>query len=395
MIRLFKQLANDASFSAAVTGFVVVLVGFSSSFAIVFSAAQHLHASNDVIASWMWALGLGMGISCIVLSIYFRKPIVTAWSTPGAALIAVSSGVSLEQATGAFLFSALLIVISGVTGVFARVMQRIPMALASAMLAGLLLRFGMNAFAAIELDPALVLSMFGLHLLGRRLWPRYSILGVLLLGIFWSFLDQRLALSAVSWKLATPIWVHPQFQLSSLIGLGIPLFLVTMASQNAPGIAAIRAAGFDTPQSPVPISPLISCTGLLNLLLAPFGAFGLNLAAITAAIAMSPESHPDPNRRYMSGVFTGIFYLLTGVFGAALGSLFAAFPKPMVAALAGLALIGTIGNSLYVAVEDAREREAALIAFLITASGLSIWGIGSAFWGLVGGVLASLVLRQR
>jgi benzoate membrane transport protein len=396
------KIASDASVSAVIAGLIVVLVGFSSTIAIVFQAAHALGASAPEINSWVWALGVGTGSSCIVLSLIYKKPIVTAWSTPGAALIATTQGFSLHEATGAFLVCAALITIAGLSGAFERLMQRIPMALASAMLAGLLLRFGLGAFSALKTAPALVGTMLIAHLLGRRFWARYSVLGVLIAGVSFAYFDGSLAAQILSqpsvqtggsiW--AQPIWVAPSFTVAAIISLALPLFVVTMASQNAPGVAAIRSAGFDTAQSPAPISTVIASTGILTMILAPFGAFALNLSAITAAIAMSPEAHKDPSRRYIAGVSAGFFYLLAGLLGGAIGGLFAAFPVPLIAALAGLALLGTIGQNLAVAVGDSTQAEPALIAFLITASGMTLLGIGCAFWGLIGGVLALWALRR-
>lgn len=382
---------RDLSLSAVVTGFVVVLVGFSSTGALVFQAALALGATQAQISSWMWALGLGMGLSSILPSLYYKKPVVAAWSTPGAALIATSAaGVTMPEAIGAFVFCALLIIIAGVSGLFERLMKRIPMAIASAMLAGVLLRFGLEAFSSIKTAPAMVLAMFAAHLLGRRFWPRYGVVGVLAVGVAFAAATGALKGSAVVVEWARPVWVTPEFSWSAVIGLGVPLFMVTMASQNMPGVAVMRASGFDTPTTPV-----ITITGVVGLIFAPFGAFALNLAAITAAICMGPEAHEDQDKRYTAAVMAGVFYCVIGLFGAIVGGLFAAFPRELIVALAGLALMGTIGNGLATAVGEEKNREAAIITFLITASGLSMLGIGSAFWGLVGGVVAMVVLQRR
>lgn len=382
---------RDLSLSAVVTGFVVVLVGFTSTGALVFQAALSLGATQAQISSWMWALGLGMGLSSIIPSFIYKKPVVAAWSTPGAALIATSAaGVTMPEAVGAFVLCAVLIIIAGSSGFFERMMNRIPMAIASAMLAGVLLRFGLEAFSSIKTAPAMVLAMFAAHLLGRRFWPRYGVVGVLGIGIAFATGADALKWSAVTVEWAKPVWVTPEFSLSAIIGLGLPLFMVTMASQNMPGVAVMRGAGYDTP-----ISPVITTTGVINLIFAPFGAFALNLAAITAAISMGPEAHEDKDKRYTAAVMAGVFYCLIGLFGAIVGGLFAAFPRELIVALAGLALMGTIGNGLATAVNEEKNREAAIITFLITASGLSMFGIGSAFWGLVGGVVAIAVLSRR
>ncbi len=382
---------RDLSLSAVVSGFVVVLVGFTSTGALVFQAAQSLGATQPQINSWMWALGLGMGLASIIPSLIYKNPVVAAWSTPGAALIATSAaGVTMPEAIGAFVLCAVLIIIAGASKFFERMMNRIPVAIASAMLAGVLLRFGLDAFSSIKTAPAMVLAMFALHLLGRRFWPRYGVVGVLAVGLAFAASADALKWSTVTVEWATPVWVTPEFSLNAIIGLALPLFLVTMASQNMPGVAVMRGAGYDTP-----ISPVITTTGVINLIFAPFGAFALNLAAITAAIAMGEEAHEDKDKRYTAAVMAGVFYCVIGLFGAIVGGLFAAFPRELIVALAGLALMGTIGNGLAAAVTEEKNREAAIITFLVTASGVSLLGIGSAFWGLVAGVVAMAVLSRR
>jgi benzoate membrane transport protein len=384
------QFFRDVSVSAVVAGFVVVLVGFTSTGAVVFQAALALGASQAQVSSWMWALGLGMGIASILPSLYYRKPVLAAWSTPGAALIATTSGIAMPEAIAAFVVCSLLIIIAGVSGWFEKMMNRIPMAIASAMLAGVLLRFGMDAFSSIKTAPWLVLPMIAVHVIGRRYWPRYAVVGVLLAGGAIAVATQSLKWELVRLEWAHPVWVTPQFSMAAIIGLAVPLFIVTMASQNMPGVAVMRAAGYNTP-----VSPVITTTGVVNLVFAPFGAFALNLAAITAAIAMSREAHENPEQRYTAAVMGGVFYCLIGLFGAVVGGLFAAFPKELIVTLAGLALINTIGAGLVTAVAKESDREAAMITFLMTASGVSLLGIGSAFWGLIAGVIALAVFRVR
>ena len=386
----FERLLRDQSLSAVAAGFVTVLVGFASSAAIVFQAAQALGATPAQTASWMWALGIGMGLTCIGLSLRWRMPVVTAWSTPGAAVLVTSAaGVPMDEAVAGFLVSAALIAVAGFSGLFERMLGRIPLSLASAMLAGVLLRFGIDAFTSIQAQPVLVLSMLATWLLTRRVWPRYAIIATLLAGIAVAAATSQLQLAGLRLELAQPVWTTPRPSLASVLGVALPLFVVTMASQNVPGVAVIRASGYA-----VPVSPAIGWTGATNLVLAPFGGFALNLAAITAAICMGPEAHPDPARRYVAAVWAGIFYLLVGVFGATVAGLFAAFPTELVLAIAGIALFGTLGNSLATALHAVDEREAALVTFLVTASGLSLLGIGAAFWGLVAGVIVRLVLHR-
>ena len=380
----------DLSASAVVAGFVAVLVGYSSSVAIVFQATQALGATPAQTASWMWALGLAMGISCIGLSLHYRMPVLTAWSTPGAALLAATQGVSLGEATGAFMVSALLIIAAGSSGWFERVMDKLPQAVAAALLAGVLTRFGLDAVLSLRSAPLLVLLMVAVFLVGRRWWPRYAVPAVLLAGMAVAAVQGRVALGGVDWAWAQPVWVMPRLTLAGVVGVALPLFIVTMASQNLPGVAAQRAAGYA-----IPVSPVITATGVLTLLLAPFGAFGLNLAAITASICMSPEAHADPAKRYTAPVMAGIFYALLGLAGGAVVGLLAAFPKELVAAVAGLALLGTIASALSQALREERHRDAAALTFLVTLSGVSVAGIGSAFWGVVAGGLALAVQHWR
>jgi benzoate membrane transport protein len=305
-------------------------------------------------------------------------------------LITGAAGVSLADATGAFLVSAALIALSGFSGWFERMISRIPVSIASGMLAGVLLRFGLDVFVAMKTQFALAFAMFLAYLIGRRLFPRYAVIATLMLGVAIAGMQGLLHLGDVRLEVAKPVFVMPGFSLSAMIGVALPLFIVTMASQNVPGVAVIRASGYS-----VPISPVVGWAGVANLLLAPFGGYALNLAAITAAICMGREAHEDPKRRYVAAVAAGVFYLLIGLFGATVGALFAAFPKELVLVIAGLALFGTIGNGLASALSNEKEREPALVTFLVTASGVTLFGVGSAFWGLVAGVIALLVLQAR
>lgn len=382
---------SSYSVSHLAAGFIAVLVGFTSSVVIIIQAAQSAGADQAVVSSWIWALGLGMGLTSAGLSFYYREPVLTAWSTPGAALLVTSlAGHSLGEATGAFLFSGVLIVLSGWTGWFERLLHHIPKALAAAMLAGVLLEFGLHAFTALQDRLPLVALMFATYLIARRHWPRYAILLVLVVGTAYAALSGSLHWQALHLALAKPVFTAPVFSLSALISVGLPLFIVTMTSQNVPGLAVLRANGFQTP-----LSPLLTVTGVATLILAPFGGFALNLAAITAAICMGEEAGAERRSRYLAAVSAGVLYVLIGLFGATVVSLFAAFPQAFVVAIAGFALLGTIGNSLHTALDDANEREPALITFLVTASGLTLFGVGSAFWGLVAGVAARFILRQR
>ena len=383
------QFFKDLSLSTFVAGFVAVLVGFTSSVAIVFQAAQAFGAAPAQITSWMWALGLGMGLCSLVPSLILRKPVMVAWSTPGAAVLAtagLAGGFSMGEAIGAFMVSAVFITLAGVTGWFERVMSRIPMEIAAALLAGVLARFGLQAFAAAQTALPLVLLMLAVYLLSRRWAARYAVVITLAVAVAFVAQQGQMAWSAVQLELAMPVFTAPQFSVAATISLAIPLFVVTMASQNLPGVAVIRASGYD-----LPISRLITLTGLATLVLAPFGAFALNFSAITAAMCMGPEAHEDRSRRYTAAVSCGALYVAIGLFGAVITGLLTAFPKELVVAIAGLALLGTIGNGLAAALRDEPHREAALITFLVTLSGVAIMGIGSAFWGVAAGSIALFV----
>jgi benzoate membrane transport protein len=384
---------SDLSLSAATADFVAVLVGFTSSVAIVFSAAQSLGATPAQIGSWMWALGLGMGLCTLLPSLWWRQPVMVAWSTPGAAVLAtagLAGGFDMAQATGAFIVCAALITLFGVTGWFEKVLDRIPMPIASALLAGVLTRFGLDAFVALKSALGLVLVMLLSYLVGRRWWPRYAVPGVLLIGVAFAATNGQLHLGGVQWGLTLPVFTMPEFTWRATVSLALPLFVVTMASQNLPGVAAIRAAGYT-----MPISRIITITGLATLVLAPLGAFALNLSAITAAICMGREAHPDPDKRYIAAAACGLIFCLIGLFGAAVTGVLTAFPRELVVAIAGLALLGSIGGGLALALKEDAHREAALITFLVTLSGVALGGIGSAFWGVVAGALALFVQQWR
>ena len=384
------RFLEDLSASAFTAGFVAVLVGFTSSVAIVFQAALAFGASPAEIASWMWALGLGMGLCSLLPSLWLRKPVMIAWSTPGAAVLALAGGFAMSEAIGAFMVCAALVTVFGVTGWFEKIMDRVPVAICSALLAGVLARFGLQAVLAAQTALPMVLLMLAAYLLGKRCWPRYAVVLTLLVGIIFAAVHGDLAKADIAFGLAMPVFTEPSFSWSAIVSLAIPLFVVTMASQNLPGVAVIRATGYGGPDG-IPISKVITLTGVATLVLAPFGAFALNLSAITAAICMGREAHEDPAKRYTAAVSCGAIYVLIGLFGAAIAGVLTAFPKELVAAIAGLALLGTIGNGLTAALHDESHREAALITFLVTLSGIVIAGVGSAFWGVVAGGIAIAV----
>jgi benzoate membrane transport protein len=384
-------MRNPSSlFPAVLAGFVAVLVGYASSAAIIWQAAATAGASSHQIAGWMTALGLGMGVSTLALSCWYRAPVLTAWSTPGAALLATSlQGVTLSETIGVFIFANALILLCGLTGLFARLMKIIPHTLAAAMLAGVLLRFGLQAFSNLQDHFLLCGSMLLAWLIAKAIMPRYAIVATLVVGGLVAWLGGDIVTDKLMFSLVIPEFIAPTFTFTTLMSVGLPFFLVTMASQNAPGFATMKASGY-----PVAVSPLIIFTGGLALLLSPFGVYSICIAAITAAICQSPDAHPEANKRWLAAAAAGVFYLLAGFFGGSITALMAALPLSWIQTLAGLALLGTMGGSLFQALQHETERDAALVTFLVTASGVTLLGIGSAFWGLIAGGICYAVFSH-
>ena len=382
---------TDTSPSAVVAGFIAMMTGYTSSLVLMFQAGQAAGLSSGQISSWIWSLSIGMAVCSIGLSLRYRTPITIAWSTPGAALLITSlGGVRYDEAIGAYITCAVLVIICGMTGSFERLVKRIPASLAAALLAGILFKIGSEIFVAAQHRTGLVIGMFATYLIVKRLTPRYAVLAALVIGTLLSGLLGLLDFSGFALEVAVPVWTTPSFSLAATISIGIPLFVVAMTSQNMPGIAVLRADGYT-----VPASPLITTTGVASLLLAPFGSHGINLAAISAAICTGPHAHEDPKKRYTAAMWCGIFYGIAGIFGATLAALFASLPKELVLSIAALALFGSIINGLTIAMSEAKEREAALVTFMVTASGMTLFSVGSAFWGIVAGVLTLMILNWK
>ena len=368
-------------------GFIAPLVGYTSSAAIIFQAANSTGANDAMITSWFWALGLGMGLSTIGLSLFFKQPILTAWSTPGAAILVTSlAGVPMAEAIGAFLLCSVLLTLVGLSGWFDRLMAFMPQSIAAAMLAGVLLPFAMHMIMSLESQLVLVFTMIMTFFISRVFWPKLAIMVTFLMGIMIAGVQNLIVWQSLSLQISSPIWTAPEWSLSAAIGVAIPLFIVTMASQNLPGIVVLRSHGYDAPAA-----PLITWTGITGLLMAPFGGFAFNLSAIMAAICMGKDVDADPQQRYRSAVWAGLFIVATGIFADSLTGLFNSLPQALVVSIAGLALLGTISSSLSAALLQESERIPAMITLITTASGVALWGIGSAFWGLVLGVLALLI----
>jgi len=384
-----QKLLKDLSLPAVVAGFLAVLVSYSGPLAIFFQAGASAGISSDMMTSWVWAISVGAGISGIALSIWLRAPIVTAWSAPGTALlVTLFPELSLNEAIGAYISAAIMIFIIGVSGTFDTFVRAIPKGIAAGMMAGILFQFGVGAFTAIETTPALAIGMLVSYVVFRRLFPKYTLVLLLISGVVLAVALEGASLSGVRWTVAVPQIIQPEWTLSSTLSFAIPLVLVSLTGQFLPGMAILQSAGY-----PVKAKPIIGITSLVSLPMAFFGGITTVVAAITAAICTGKDAHEDPSRRYIAGVFNGVFYLVGGLFAGTIVSLFTSLPAAFVAVLAGLALLGAIAGNLFSALEEPSHREASLITFVVTASGMSLFGLSSAFWGVVIGYFCYLVLN--
>ncbi|MBF8178906.1 benzoate/H(+) symporter BenE family transporter [Herminiimonas contaminans] len=381
---------NDLS-HPIVAGLISVIVNYGGTFILVFQAAKAANLSPELTASWVWSISIGVGVTGLILSWMSREPIITAWSTPAAAfLVTALATTPYAEAVGAYMISAAAFVLLGLSGWFERVIRLIPPGVAAGLLAGILLQFGIGAFGGMSVDPLLTGLLIVAYLLFKRCAARYAVVAILLLGLAFLLLQDRVDLSDLSLKLAAPVFTMPMFSLNALLSVALPLFLITLTGQYMPGMLVLRNDGYRTSANPI-----VTMTGLGSLLMAPFGSHAFNIAAITAAICTGREAHEDPSRRWIAGIAAGVCYILVGVFGLTLAAVFMAFPASFITTLAGLALLGTIGSSLASAMADAQTREAALITFLAAAANINLLGIGGAFWGLVIGLLAYAILNGR
>ncbi len=377
--------------SIPISAFVAAIVGFGGTLALIIAAAVAVGATQAETASWVTAICLAMALETAWLSWRTRMPVITAWSTPGAALVAASSGFTMADAVGAFVVAALLLIATGLFKPLTRMISKIPASVASGMLAGIVVGFAISAVKTIPADPWLVLPLIAAFFVIRLFNPALSVLAVLVGGGAAAFLTGRVG-GLPAPELSTLVFTWPEFSLAGTVGLAIPLYLVTMASQNLSGLAVLRAAGYH-PEA----GPLIGVTGFFSLLTAPFNALTTNLAAISAAICTGPDVHPDPAQRWKTGPFYALAYLIFALFGASLVAIFAVLPQSLIVLVAGLALTAPLANALAIALKDEGERMAATVAFAVTASGLAVFGIGSAFWGLLAGlgVLALDFVKKR
>lgn len=374
-----------------VAGLISVIVNYGGTFILVFQAAKVAGLRPELTASWVWSISIGVGVTGIILSWVSREPIITAWSTPAAAfLVTALATTPYAEAVGAYLISAAAFVVLGLSGWFERVIRLIPPGVAAGLLAGILLQFGIGAFGGMSIDPLLAGLLIVAYVVLKRFTARYAVVGILVLGLAFLLIQDRVDLSGLTLKLAAPVFTMPEFSLNALLSVALPLFLITLTGQYMPGMLVLRNDGFRTSANPI-----VTITGLGSLLMAPFGSHAFNIAAITAAICTGREAHENPDKRWIAGIAAGVFYILVGVFGVTLAAVFMAFPATFITTLAGLALLGTIGGSLASAMADAKAREASLITFLAAAANITLLGIGGAFWGLVIGLVAYAVLNGR
>lgn len=374
----FKQ----GSLTAWVAGFLAVLISYAGPLVIFIQAAQAGHISNAELTSWIWAISIGAGVSGLLLSWWLKLPVITAWSAPGTALLlSLFPDISMPEVVGAYLTAAVIVIAIGVTGYFEKIVAFIPRGIAAAMMAGILFQFGVQAFRASVDMPIVVFAMLAAYLVSKRLWPRYAIVIVALTGFAVAFAMGTTHLQALGLELARPVFVAPQFNIGVFLSFSVPLVLVSLTGQYLPGMAVLRLAGYRVPSRAV-----VTGTGLASLLTACFGGISIVLAAITAALCTGRDAHADPAKRYIAGIANGVFYLVGGAFAGTIVQVFTAFPSALIAALAGLALIGAIVSNIRILVSEDAYVEPSVITFLATASGMTLFGLGAAFWGVVFGM---------
>ncbi|WP_192454925.1 benzoate/H(+) symporter BenE [Acinetobacter oleivorans] len=391
MATLLKTLKNDWSISATVAGFLAVLISYSGPLIIFFQAAQRAHVSTDMMVSWIWGISIGAAVSGIYLSIKYKTPVITAWSAPGTALlVTLFPNVSLNEAVAAYITSAIVIFLIGITGYFDKLLKWIPQDVAAGMMAGILFQFGIGLFTASDSMPFIVFSMLIVFLIAKRLMPRYTMIWVLAAGVLLSLILGKMNPVDVSFSLAIPQWISPEWSWNSTLNLAVPLILVSLTGQFLPGMAIMKLSGYDTPAKPI-----ITVTSIASLAVACVGGITIVLASITAALCMGKDAHELKEKRYIAGIANGIFYILGGLFAGSIVMLFSLLPKELVAALAGLALLGAIATNISVAMKNDSQRDAALITFLATASGMHFLGLSSVFWGICIGVIAHFILTPR
>lgn len=391
MAFMIQTLKKDWSLSASVAGFLAVLIAYSGPLVIFFQAAQLAQASDAMMASWIWGISIGAGITSIYLSIKYKIPVVMGWSAPGTALlVTLFPQMSIGEAIAGYLFSAIIIFMIGVTGYLDKILKMIPHSIAAGMMAGILFQFGLDLFIAIDTMPFIVFSMLICYLLAKRLSPRYMMIWVLLCGVILSIFFGKMNPVIMDLSITLPLLIMPEWSWNALFNLAIPLTLVSLTGQFLPGIAILNLSGYDTSAKPI-----ITVSSITSVAVAFVGGITVTLGAITAALCTGKDAHELKDKRYIAGIANGVFYLLGGLFAGSIVAVFSLLPKELVAALAGLALIGAISANINIAMIEDSQRDAALITFLATASGMHFLGLSSVFWGILIGMIAHFVLSKK
>lgn len=390
MTTLLKTLKQDWSLSATIAGFLAVLISYSGPLIIFFQAAQKAHVSTEMMISWIWAISIGAAVTGIFLSIRFKTPVVTAWSAPGTALlVTLFPNISLNEAVAAYITAAIVIFLVGITGYFDKLLKWIPQGIAAGMMAGILFQFGLGLFLATDTLPLIVFSMLLCYLISRRFSPRYCMLWVLICGVAFSFFLGKMNPVPLDFQIARPQFIAPEWSWFSTLNLALPLILVSLTGQFLPGMAILKLSGYNTPAKPI-----IAAASLASLFAAFAGGITIVLASITATLCMGKDVHELKDKRYIAGIANGLFYILGGVFAGSIVALFSLLPKELVAALAGLALLGAIASNIKIAMQEDQQRDPALITFLATVSGMHFLGLSSVFWGMCIGMLAYFILLK-
>lgn len=391
--RGLRRLGNDISFSAICAGFIAMAVSYAGPMLVILQAAQRAGLSEAQSSSWVWAVSVGSGITGLLLSLFTRQPIIVAWSVPGAALLLTVLGdYSYSEAIGAYIVAGLLGLLLSLSGLLGWLLARVPKPVLAAVLAGVLLPFVMEVVQAVLDSPLIAGGLVAAYFLARRWSPGYAVPVALCAGIALAAGSGQISNAPLSFMLTSPVFTVPAFSLSAIMGISLPLLIVTMAGQNGPGLTMLRSSNY-RPNDRL----LLSGGSLASILFAPFGSHAINLAAITAGICTSAQAHRDPARRYVAGISCGAFFIFFGLFSQTFLQLFAAVPAELVIAVAGVALLPAMQGSMQDMFDGPASgaAEAAVCTLIITASGVAPLGIVSPFWGIAGGTLCYLALHKR
>lgn len=394
-MNVWTQFKQDWSFSAMLAGLLAVVISYSGPLVIIFQVGQQAGVSSSMMISWIWAISIGSAITSIFLSLRYKVPVILAWSIPGTALLmGLFPQLTLNEMVGAYIITAVITLIIGLTGYFDKLLQWIPQGVASGMMAGILFQFGVSIFQSVHHFPALVLAMLLSYIIGKRFSPRYAIVWVVMVGLMVSAIFGQFNINTMlqhaSFQLAMPEAIRPEFSWYATLNLALPLVLLNLTGQFLPGMALLKLNNYH-----VSSRPILNTASVASLAIAPFGGISIVQAAVTATLCMGKECHDNPSQRYIGGVSTGLFYLLGAMFAGSLVGLFQSLPSAFVACLAGLALLGALLNNLSLSMQHAEQKEPALLTFLVTVSGMSLLGIGSVFWGIVIGMCSYLLFNAK